>query len=142
MAELELHGLTRTEKVKSGAVDTAVVVAIEAVGLALAPFTLTVSSVVSSLLCATYVALKDVGAGGAGRRLVGGEVSTAGGEVPSIGRLIGRNLPLAGAMALGALPDPLGLAGLFVASLVLLGEATFLMLTGRRVGDLLTGTRT
>ena len=142
MAELELHGLTRAEKVKSGAVDTAVVVAIEAVGLALAPFTFTVSSVISSLLCATYVAFKDVGAGGAGRRLFGGGVSTVGGETPSIGRLIGRNLPLAAALALGALPDPLGLAGLFVASLVLLGEATFLMLTGKRVGDLLTGTRT
>ena len=138
--ELERVELSKADKVKAGVVDTAVVVAIEGTGLLLAPFTFTLSSVLSSLVSSAYVSFKDLPGVGLGTRVAGGSIATEGGEAPSLGRMVGRNLPIAGALALGALPDPVGLVGLFLASLLLLGDATFLMLTGKRMGDALTGT--
>ena len=139
--ELRRRDLPLVDRVKGGAVDTAVVVGVEALGLLLAPFTFALSSVLSSLLTATYVACKDMPGVGVGQRLAGGRVLDGSGGAASLARVVGRNAPLSMALLLGALPDPLGLAGLFLASMVLLAEVVLMMLTGRRLGDLVAGTR-
>lgn len=139
--ELKRRDLPLAERVKGGAVDTAVVVAIEAVGLILAPFTFTLSSVFSSLITAAYVACKDMPGIGLGQRVAGGRVLDNTGQAASLARVLARNAPVSLALLLAALPDPVGLAGLFLASVVLLTEVVVMMLAGRRLGDLIAGTR-
>ncbi len=139
--ELKRRDLPLAERVKGGAVDTAVVVAIEAVGLVLAPFTFTLSSVLSSLFSAAYVVCKDMPGIGLGQRVAGGRVLDNTGQAASLARVLARNAPVSLALLLAALPDPVGLAGLFLASVVLLTEVVVMMLAGRRLGDLIAGTR-
>jgi len=129
-------------KFKGGAVDTALVVGLEAVGLLFAPSTLMLSSVLTSLLAAFYIACKDMPGIGIGQKVAGGRVVDAKtGQAPEFIQVVGRNLPFAAAMVLAALPDPLGMGGLLIASLLLLGDVVLMLLIGRRVGDLLARTQ-
>ena len=133
--------LSVPSRFKGGAVDTALVVGLEAVGLLFAPVTLTLSSVLTSALAAAYIAFKEMPGIGIGQKVVGGRVVDAKtGQAPEFIQVVGRNLPFSAAMLLAALPDPLGMGGLLIASLLLLGDVILMLLTGRRVGDLLART--
>lgn len=136
----------RLERLGEGGLEMAPLLLIELVGLLLAPVTLTLSSVASSLLAATYMGIKDLWGGkwSPARRVGRSElVDHSTGRAITRPQALLRNSPYVAAWLLAALPDPLGWVGLLAVGALLGIDLCMVLLDpqGRRLGDRIARTR-